>query len=161
MTKTAETARLRTALERTGNAWLFKFWGSEARKALEEMRRALGKFIREYYRRFPAEGQPDPFRLLEVNPEKAAAFFQADTFDASTEMQVLIWRILRLGCEIVKIEFSYAADRAPHLLVVLRSPSGEKEFYQGQGPSDYRVLLHFGSFLLKNRLVLDGYYAGN
>jgi hypothetical protein len=161
MTKTGDTARLRQALEKTGNAWLFRFWGSEAEKALEGMRRTLAKFSREYSRRFPAEGKPDPFHLLDVNPEKAAAFFQADTFDLSTEMQILVWRILNVGCEIASVEFSFASGRSPRLLVVLRSPSGRKESYRGQGPADYRVLRHFGSFLLNNRLALEGYYAGN
>lgn len=160
MTKAIEATQLREALEKTGNAWLFQFWEDKADKVLEGMRRALRRFIREYRRRFPAEGKPDPFRLLEENPDKGAAFFQPDTFDLSTEMQIMVWKVLS-GWEIVRVKFSYTLDTAPQLRVVLRAPSGEEDEFEGQGPSDYLVLRHFGSFFQQERLRLDGYYAAS
>jgi hypothetical protein len=160
MTKAIEAAKLREALERTGNAWLFQFWEDNAGKALEGMRRTLGRFIREYHQRFPTEAKPDPFRLVDVNPDKAAAFFQPDTFDLSTEMQIMLWKVLS-GSEIVRVELTYALDSDLHLRVTLGSPSGKKDKFEGRGPSDYLVVRHFGSFIQDGRLRLDGYYAAS
>jgi hypothetical protein len=160
MTKAIESTKLQEALERTGNAWLFQFWEDKAGKVLEGMRRALGKFIREYHQRFPAEAKPDPFRLLEDNPDKGAAFFQPDTFDLSTEMQIMLWKVLS-GSEIFRVDFTYTLDSDSHLRVTLRSPTGKKDAFEGRGPSDYLVLRHFGSFVQDGRLRLDGYYAAS
>jgi hypothetical protein len=158
--KVIEAARLRQALEKTGNAWLFEFWGDDAEKALERMRRSLARFIREYRRRYPDEAKPDPFRLLEVNSAKGAAFFQADIFEVSIEMQILAWRILT-GCTVVRVEFTYALGSDAHLRITLRSLSGDDEVFPGRGPSDHLVLRHFGSFILDGRLRLDGYYGAS
>jgi hypothetical protein len=78
----------------------------------------------EYERRF--HETPDPIRLLEKNPAKGTAFFQIDTFRVSLEMKIMIWRIL-MGCDIVRVQFTYESGAPISLSVVIKSPYGDED----------------------------------
>jgi hypothetical protein len=153
-----ETKReaLKKALEETGNAWLLDYWGEAQDSRLDEAIADLEAFAAEYERRFGEH--PDPFRLLSEDPYKAKAFFQVDTFLASIEMKIMIWRIL-LGCEIQQVQFLYQAETAADLNIVLQMPGAEEESYRGSKYTDFRVLRHFGVTGANGRLILQGYYA--
>jgi hypothetical protein len=98
-------------------------------------------------------------QLLAVNPLIGAAFFQFDTLWLSTELKVMVWRIL-LGCENIRVEFRYQAGQKPSLKVTLRPPYGQgEEEYTGREPADFLALRHFGSSSIDDQLFLQGYYA--
>jgi hypothetical protein len=157
MSASATRAKLRKALEESGTAWIFQYWGNKADKHLARMADALAEFQKEYERRYGSP--PDPFDLLDKNPAKAAAFFQVDTQLVSLEMKIMIWRVL-LGCEISRIEFKYDAGKRPTLLVTLRTPySDQEEQFKGQKPDDFRILRHLGVSGKHDQLLLQGYYA--
>src|SRR5216683_1251433 len=104
MTTPINVSRLRKALERTGNTWLLNYWGGESEKQLKKIAKDLEGFQPNYERRFGET--PDVLGLAEDNPTKAAAFFHLDTFLASSEMKILIWRLM-LGAEIDQIVLKY------------------------------------------------------
>ena len=148
--------RLRAALQQTGNGWLLDYWGADAHRHLEQAALALDEFADEYERRF--HERPDPYQLLLADHPKAQAFFQVDTFLVSPAMRVMIWRLL-MGCEVDRIDFHYRTGETPLLEVVLKTPYGEVEAYQGSRPADFRVLRHFGTTTINGVLAVQGYYA--
>jgi hypothetical protein len=156
MSRSVDRETIRSALEQTGGGWILKYWGEDADKQLGKIGSQLKAFAREYHRRFGE--QPDVFGLLEVNPAKAAAFFQIDSLLASLEMKVMIWRIL-LGCDVAEISLHYKVDEQFSLRVNLGSPFGTGEAYATQDPSDFRVLRHLGLTGVDGQSVLQGYYA--
>jgi hypothetical protein len=159
MSAADERARMRRALEQSGNAWLLQYWGAQVEEGLQQVVDDFGAFVTEYARRFGGE-TPDPFTLLDRNPDKGRAFFQVDTLTASVEMKIMVWRIL-LGCDIQRIAFHYDVARGTELTVTLRTPYGEEEQYRGQQGRDFKVLRHFGATGVDGHLVLQGYYALN
>jgi hypothetical protein len=161
MTTPINVSRLRKALERTGNTWLLKYWGRESEKQLKKLGKNLEEFQRNYATRF--KETPDVFGLVEDNPTKAAAFFQLDTLYASSEMKILIWRLL-LGAEIDQIELKYKSGTGKmSLRIILSAPFDvegiQKEEYETSNTTDYRVLRHFGLTGVNGHFELQGYYA--
>jgi hypothetical protein len=160
MTTSIDLAHLRVALEKTGNTWLLHYWGAESEKHLKKLAKELEGFQREYKRRFGET--PDILGLADVNPTKAAAFFHFDTFLASREMKILIWRLL-LGAEIEQVDLKYHAGKDLSLRIVLIAPydieGDEKETYETTNTSDFRVLRHFGLAGVERHFELQGYYA--
>jgi hypothetical protein len=156
MSKASVREKVRSALERAGSGWIFRYWGNDAEKNLDKVTADLDRFAREYHRRFGE--RPDPLTLVEENPWKGAVFFQIDTLLLSTEMKIMIWRLL-LGCEITRVDFKYRAGREWSLSVALRTPyGGDEEVYAGQQPSDFRVLRHLGVTGVGDQVYLQGYY---
>lgn len=148
---------LKKAFEETGNGWLLSYWGDQQDEMLDRAVADIEDFAGEYQRRFG--DRADPFVLLNTDPYKAKAFFQADTFNVSIDMKIMMWRIL-LGCEIQEVRFHYRDHQETNFTVVLREPyGGKEEVYQGRLPTDFRVLRHFGAVGTNGRLVLQGYYA--
>jgi hypothetical protein len=157
MRKADRRERLKSALEKAGSGWVFRYWGNDTARNLDRVAADLDRFIQEYHRLFGE--RPDPYLLMEENPLKGAAFFQVDTLLASVEMKVMVWRIL-LGCEIAQVKWTYEAGKGSSLKVVLRPPyGGKEESYTGQQPADFRVLRHFGATGVDGQLILQGYYA--
>ena len=144
------------ALHGAGLSWLVQYWGDEKSKFLQETTQGISEFIGVHESRF--NERPDPIRLLRENPIRGRAFFQFDTLVASTEMKVMIWRILQ-GCEVARVEFHYDRDATPSLDVELRTPFGEREHYSSNYWADFRVLRHFGTLRTGEQLRLEGYYA--
>jgi hypothetical protein len=147
---------VRNALIETGGGWLLRYWGQDADKYLDELVTELKGFVEEYRRRF--KETPDLLELVKVNPVKAAAFFQPDTMMASRDMKVMIWRLL-LGSEISELEFRYKAGESASLRLCLVTPYGEKEIYQSNDASDFRILRHIGITGIGRQSFLQGYYA--
>jgi hypothetical protein len=160
MSAAIDLSQWRTALEKTNNDWLLRYWGAEAEKHLKKVAKDLEGFQREYKRRFGET--PDILGLAEVNPTKAAAFFHLDTFLASREMKILIWRLL-LGAEVEQVDLKYKAGKDLSLRIVLFAPydieENEREIYETTNSSDYRILRHFGLAGVEGRFELQGYYA--
>src|SRR5947208_9554587 len=96
-------AQVAEAFQKTGCAWILA--DPQKDRILAGVTREIDEFITAYARRFHVT--PDPFRLLEVNLTKAAAFFQSFTGPPhSVEIRLLIWRLL-IGSDIVAVSFSY------------------------------------------------------
>lgn len=155
-THSLDRATIRSALEKTGNGWLLSYWGRDAEKHLDKLVADLKGFAQEYRRRF--KEAPDLLELVEVNPAKAAAFFQLDTLLASREMKIMIWRLL-LGSEISELEFRYKTGEPASFRVLLVSPYGDEETYHSEDASDLRVLRHVGLTRIGAQSTLQGYYA--
>ncbi len=156
MNTTTEIVDLRNALQRSGTDWIFRYWGANEEKHLERVRLDIGKFQREYKKRF--HELPDPYALLAENPAKGAAFFQGDALQSSLEMKIMIWRIL-LGCEIVGIDFRFRLGEPPHFEVRLRPPySTDEEVYLAPDPGDIRVLRNLGFVQSGHQLFFQGYF---
>lgn len=155
-TRSLDRATVRAALEKTGSGWLLTFWGPDADKHLDKLVAELKGFIQEYRRRF--KEAPDILELVEVNPAKAAAFFQLDTLMASRTMKIMVWRLL-LGGEIAELDFHYKAGEPASFRVRLVMPVGEEETYQSHDASDVRILRHVGVAGVEGQALLQGYYA--
>jgi len=156
MTANIDRAQVRQVLEKLQGSWLFSFWGKDATKHIDVVAAGLEDFIAVYECKF--QERPDPFKLLETNPVKAAAFLQIDTLLMSTEMKIMVWRVL-MGCEITHVDFHYKIGKPPSLFVNLRTPDGHEETYSGRQSDDFRVLRHFGAVGVNGDLILQGYYA--
>jgi hypothetical protein len=158
MSLAVKLERLKKAIASTGGSWLLDLWDPDPQAELKFLETGLEEFVREYQQRFG--DRPDPFALLESNPTKATAFFHMDTLMLSTEMKIMVWRIL-LGCEIIQVDLQYRADLEPSLLVVLRPPYGKtEERYRSNRGLDYQVFRHFGMAGIFSKFILQGYYAG-
>lgn len=155
-TPSIDRVRVRAALEKTGSGWLLSYWGQDTDKHLDKIVAELRGFVQEYRRRF--KETPDILGLVDVNPAKAAAFFQLDTLSASREMKIMIWRLL-LGGDIVELAFRYKAGEPSSLRVCLVTPYGEEETYQSEDASDFRILRHVGLTGVGEQSLLQGYYA--
>ncbi len=151
-----DRAAVRAALDKTGNGWLLSYWGQDADKHLNKVVAELKSFVRAYRRRF--KDTPDILGLVEVNPIKAAAFFQTDTLLASCEMKIMIWRLL-LGSDISELEFRYRVGEPISFRIVLVTPYGDEETYQSEDASDFRILRHIGVTGVGEQSLLQGYYA--
>jgi hypothetical protein len=154
----SELLHLEAALVKYGNRLLLQYWGTAKKKHLEQIRRDLNQFVKEYKKRFPEEEKPDPFALLDANPTKAGAFFHLDTLLASLEMKIMIWRIL-IGFEIDQVDLAYKAGKKMSLRFVLRCPGRDAEHYETENSADLRVLRHFSLTAVNESYVFQGYYA--
>jgi hypothetical protein len=149
--------KLRKAIADAGGTWLPDDEEKFQVRMLDGFVDSLTRFRKEYSSRFGE--MPDPFLLLEKDRQKGKAFFQFDTLGTSTEIKVMVWRIL-LGCEIKRIHFDYDFVGKAELKFWLQTPSGEEEGpYTGDPCEDFRVMRHFGIALYNERFVIQGYYA--
>jgi len=81
-----------------------------------------------------------------------------DTLRMSTEMKIVVWRILVVGCDIEDVLFEYQRAREPRLKVVLSGPEGREE-HDCQGVWDFTALRHFGpAGFGDHSLLFAGYY---
>jgi hypothetical protein len=162
MTTGLDREKVRTALQQSGSAWLFKYWEPHVERKLEQIAAEIQQFTRAYEQRFGE--RPDPFELLSQNPSKGAAFFELDALESSLEIKIMIWRILS-GCEIVRVEFRYEQGKPAYFSVTLRSAGGDEDPpYVGKYPWDFRTMRHFAATYDNlgypdTCLNLSGYYA--
>jgi len=146
---------LREAMLKAGEEKVLQFFGDKADQELDRLLAQLKQFIDEFETRYG--DRPDPIGLLSENPVKAAAFFQLDTLELSTQAKMAVWWMLsgadlmRLNAEVVSREYTRIALR-------LKTPVGEQEFVC-QDPSDFRLLRHLGTVRVDGKLAIDGYYA--
>jgi hypothetical protein len=149
-------AQVADAFQRTGCAWILAD-PRQRDRILAGVTREIDEFIAAYAHRFHAT--PDPFRLLEENPTKAAAFFQSVTgAPHSIDMRLLIWHLLS-GADIVSVSFSYQKGGETMLVVRTETAYGEPAEFTSRDPWDFRLFRHIGILGIGDRPILDGYYA--
>jgi hypothetical protein len=157
MKASIDAAAVRTALEKTGQDVVLRFWSKDGGRQLRKIAAGLKEFVREYRRRF--KESPDILGLMDENTLMAKAFFHYDTLMASCEMKIMVWRLL-MGGELRAVDFRYRADKRGSLRVqLLIYPGGRKETYESTDALDFRVLRHFGVAGEPGQGRLQGYYV--
>ncbi|HEV3164274.1 MAG TPA: hypothetical protein VGZ22_09610, partial [Isosphaeraceae bacterium] len=117
------------AIADTGGTWLSSYSEELQAQMLQGYIRNIDEFRAEYQRRF--REYPDPFALLKEYPHRAKAFFHHDTLHTSSEIKIMIWRIL-FGCEIKRIHLDYNSEGDTELTFwVQQPPDGDEEKYVG------------------------------
>lgn len=145
------------AFEKSGCGWVLKY--TDRQRLLDSVAQEIDAFLSEYNQRF--KETPNPFALLNENPPKAAAFFQAFAgARISLEMRIMIWRIL-LGSDVLEVHFDYSKekDKGTDFRVVLKPPHGEREEYCSKSLWDSAILRHLGILAIGGNPTLYGYYA--
>jgi|SRR5579864_3810260 len=153
MNQSITQERLREAIRVIGSGWLADVPENLQVQMLEDFCRGLNEFVEQYSLRF--KETPDPFALRD--PLKGRAFFDFDTLRASTNIKILIWRIL-LGYEIGRVHLDYDSESETKLTFWLQTPEGDEE-YSGVPFQDFPVLRHFGILTANGRFLLQGFYA--
>ncbi len=151
--------RLRKALEAAGEGWIFTEWDGNIEGYLKTVADQIADFVNRYEERF--HERPDPFSLFAEAEWKGKAFFQLDTLRMSTEMKIVVWRVLVVGYDIEGILFEYKRARPPKLKVSLSHPEGpeDAEEHDCQGVWDFTALRHFGPAGYGDKsLLFGGYY---
>jgi hypothetical protein len=155
-----DLARIEDAFNKTDCAWILNYpehTNSGPEKLLIAVAKEIDEFRQEYHERFG--DWPDPFRLVADNRDKATAFFEIFSGPPlSTDMRVLIWRLLE-GLEIRAIDLQYEKRRLFRAKFVIGRRGGDDEVYETVHPWDFTVMRHFRMFMVSGALVLDGYYA--
>ncbi len=152
---TITPAQVADAFQRSGCAWILA--DPQKDRILAGVALEIDEFIAAYARRF--RDTPDPFRLLEENPIKGAAFFQSFTGPPhSPDVRLLIWHLL-IGAEIVSVNFSYQREGETELLIQTETPYGERAEFVSRSLWDFRLFRHIGILGVGDRPILDGYYA--
>jgi len=147
------------ALEQSGRGWRLSTPDRDA--YLHQVAQQIDEFVQAYQGRFGDGDPPDPFRLLQDNPEKAAAFFQTLAGrPISVPMRVMVWEIM-FGAEITALDFHYRSTGVAELRVTLDEShrSMPEQIFTSEDPRDFRIFRHIGLLTVNNRAVLDGYYA--
>jgi hypothetical protein len=117
----------------------------------------IDEFVTAYARRFHLT--PEPFRLLQENPTKAAAFFQSFVGPPhSLDIRLLIWHLLA-GANIVSVRLTYEKGGECGFVVRTETPYGEPEEFVSNDVWDFRLFRHIGLLGIDDRAILDGYYA--
>lgn len=149
------TAQVADAFERTGCGWILA--DPQKDRILAAVAREIDEFVAAYARRFHVT--PEPFRLLQDNPTKAAAFFQSLVGPPhSLDIRLLIWHLLT-GADIVSVRFTYARGGESTLVVQTETPYGEPAEFTSTSAWDFRLFRHIGLLGMNDRAILDGYYA--
>ena len=142
------------AFEKSGCGWVLKM--SDRDTILRKISEEIEEFLAAYHVRYEKEELPEPFRLLEVNPSKAASFFP--TFAGATVsvgMRVLVWRLL-MGDEIESMLLDYHRGKTPEIRLQL---TGEHEPFKSDNLWDFQVLQNLGILAIDGTPILDGYYT--
>jgi hypothetical protein len=153
-----EPAEVERALRRTETGW---FLGREGQyELIGEIATQIDEFINEYKKRYNLT--PDPFGLLDENPNKAAAFFELYTNPPiSMDMRIAVWELIN-GADIEFIQFTYARDQEASLVIRLITPHQPAAIeYTGSTLRDFKVTRHFGTLSVGGQEIFDGYYAFN
>jgi hypothetical protein len=152
--------KVATAFESTGCTWVLK--RSDRDVILAQAAREIDEFIAAYTERFKGAEPPDPFALVEANPDKAAAFFQTFTgVLISAEIRVMAWQLI-MGWEINSVQFSYDRGKEASFRIDLDSPPPlpvQTERFESRNLWDYQVFRHIGLLAINGKPILDGYYA--
>jgi hypothetical protein len=158
-----EPAKVRDALMRTGCESELEMAGEKVGEYLVQVVSEIDEFVDEYTRRFGEV--PDPFRLLDENPDKATAFFQAVAGSAlSLEMRLMIWRVLA-GARIVSVDLKYTRLKEARLRIVLNkrpataSENQNEEVFESDNLWDFQLLQHFAMLALNGKPILEGFFA--
>jgi hypothetical protein len=124
---------------------------------LQAAARDLDEFITAYQDRFHVA--PDPFALLEENPYKAKAFFQAYLGPRySVNARLLIWHLLS-GAEILSAEFSYRRKEKMCIKFTTSTPYGHEDDFACESPWDFRLFRYIGLLGYHDQVILDGFHA--
>ena len=149
------TAQVAEAFEKTGNGWILT--DSQRDRILAAVAQEIDKFVADYARRFHVT--PEPFRLLEDNPPKAAAFFQSFVGPPhSVDVRLLIWHLLA-GADIASVRFSYERGGESSIIVRTETPYGESAEFTSNNVWDFSLFRHIGLLGMDDVATLAGYYA--
>jgi hypothetical protein len=149
------TSQVADAFKRTGCGWILT--DPQKERTLAAVAREIDEFVVAYTRRFHVT--PEPFRLLQDNPTKAAAFFQSFAGPPhSLDIRLLIWHLL-VGADIVSVRFTYERGGESDLVVQTETPYGETAGFASNNAWDFRLFRHIGLLGIDDRAILDGYYA--
>jgi hypothetical protein len=154
MPNSTDRADVERAFRATGNGWILEM--VEPGPLMAQVAIEIDEFIAEYNRRF---GQaPDPFALVDQNPDKAAAFFELYTNPpVSMDMRIAVWRLIH-GADIQSVRFVYERDEETELGITLKTECGMEE-YRGSSLGDFEIIRHFGMLTHNGKEILDGYYV--
>jgi hypothetical protein len=157
MPRHTSTEAVERAFDATGCGWILEMSARES--ILKQVALELDEFIEEYTRRF--NQAPDPFGLIDENPQKAAAFFETFTNPPiSLEMRLAVWRLI-IGADIEAVRFDYRKGQGLEFVIQLAFRRSDPELYRGESLWDFEVLRHIGILSVDGKPILDGYYASN
>ena len=135
MPNPTDPADVERALKATGNGWILEM--VEPAPLLKQVAMEVDEFLGEYTRRFGRV--PEPFALVDQNPDKAAAFFELYTNPpVSMDMRLAVWQLVH-GANILSVRFVYERDRETEVVITAgtRKPSRDGRI-QGEQPRRFR-----------------------
>jgi hypothetical protein len=161
-TSTVSPATLEEAIRQSGEGWLLDSFPPRE-KEMERIRRTLDA-VNNLAKKRLGGGSPDisETALIEEyrrNPQRVRGFFQVLGGTRTTEMLLMVWRIMQ-GMEISDIQIGYRRQQEFKMTVVLESPYGvEDDPYTSENVNDFTLLRHIGVLEVSGRPVFDGFYA--
>jgi hypothetical protein len=153
---------LEEAIVQSGEGWLLDCFPPRD-MAMERIRRAIDAVNNLAKERFNGEA-PDVSDTAVIeeynrNPQRMRGFFQALGGACTTEMLLMVWRIMQ-GMEIKDIRMRYRRQQDFEVTVILESPFGDEDKpYTSTNINDFTLLRHIGAFEISRQPVLDGFYA--
>ena len=154
MATTTEMDAIERAFARTGNRWILG--GERREEVLGGVAEEVSGFV-DFYKEHYGE-IVNPFALIDINPDKAAAFFELYTNPPiSIEMRVVVWRLIH-GADIQSVRFNYDRDEGTELVITLIE-RGHREEYRSDRLEDFEAIRHIGTLTIDGKEILDGYYA--
>ena len=151
--------RVRSALEQSGCAWVLRM-SEDGDAVLEGIAKELEVFRRAHKKHFPSEPAPDPFKLLQENLDRGAAFFETFTGPPlSVDFRISVWRIL-MGAQIETLQMQFDQHRAAfHLAMTTRFHNEMNPFpCEGTNIWDFQVVQRIGPGEISGRPFLGGFY---
>ena len=94
------------------------------------------------------------------NPHKIRPFLQAMAATGTTEMLLMVWRILQ-GLSIHRVKLRYVEQSSFQLVVVLARPGEGTEAweeYTSDDINDAKLLRHFGITTVDGAPLFDGFF---
>ncbi len=161
-TSTVSPANLEAAIRQSGEGWLLDSFLPQE-KEMERIRRTLDE-VNTLAKSRLGGGAPNISEeaLIEEyrrNPQRVRGFFQALGGTRTTEMLLLVWRIMQ-GMEIREVQVGYRRQQDFRMTVVLESPYGVEEGpYTSININDFTLFRHIGVLEIGSKPVFDGFYA--
>jgi hypothetical protein len=158
---TVAPTTLEEAIVQSGEGWLLEIFPPRG-TAMERIRQSLDAVNNLANERFDGEA-PDVSDSAVIeeynrNPQRMRGFFQALAGACTTEMLLMVWRIMQ-GIEIKDIRIGYRRQQEFNVTVILESPFGEEDKpYTSTDINDFTLLRHIGAFEISGQPVLDGFY---
>jgi hypothetical protein len=159
---TVSPSTLEETIRQSGEGWLLDSFPPQE-KEMERIRRTLDAVNNLAKKRLGGDA-PDisETALIEEyrrNPQRVRGFFQALGGTRTTEMLLMVWRIMQ-GMEIRDVQVGYRRQQEFTMTVVLESPYGvEEDPYTSKNINDFTLFRHIGVLEISGRPVLDGFYA--
>jgi hypothetical protein len=156
------TGSLLEKLLRTNDLGWMIDWFSPPDQAIGFLKSFLEKVDQEAHAKFGNNAPRFTEAALEKefaqNPHKVKAFLQALGATRSSQMLLMVWRILQ-GKRIQRTQLTYQEEKEFRLEVVLSSPENKtEERYVSTDIGDAALLRHFGIMRVDNKPVFDGFY---